>query len=287
MKVSIITPSYNQGQFLEETILSVLNQTYKNIEYLIIDGGSEDNSVEVIKKYGENITYWVSEPDKGQADAINKGLRLAKGDLVCWINSDDILYPDFISERVRQFNENPQADMIYGDVEQGYDLCSKRVRRGQPTDIKEMLTNAKCPIPQQSTVWRRSVLEKAGYLGAEWHVLLDREYFTRVAAKCNIMYVPGAAAFFRYHDQSKSISETLKWAEELPVYYESVFFDNIYNLSDEILANKNRCLSQIYLRCARIMLKADDKQAANKFFKKAKKASLLNYVIKHSLKFRF
>ena len=154
--VSIITPSYNQGKFLEQTIQSVLNQTYRNIEYLVIDGGSTDNSVDIIKKYEENIAYWISKSDNGQADAINKGFKLAKGDLVCWVNSDDILYPNYVTDRVQQFKENPNAGMIYGDIEKGPDPSIRRLHKGKQISIKDMLKYAKCPIPQQSAMWFRS-----------------------------------------------------------------------------------------------------------------------------------
>ena len=148
-RVSIVTPSYNQGKYLEQTIQSVLNQTYNNIEYLVVDGGSTDNSVNIIKNYEEKISYWISEPDKGQADAINKGFKLAKGDFICWVNSDDILYPNFVADRVQQFKENPNVGMIYGDIEQGHDPSIKRLRKGRQTNIKDMLKDANCPIPQQ------------------------------------------------------------------------------------------------------------------------------------------
>ena len=130
--VSIITPSYNQGMYLEQTIQSVLNQTYGNIEYLAVDGGSTDNSIDIIKKYEKSIAYWISEPDNGQANAINKGFKHANGELVCWVNSDDILYPDYVNDRVRQFKEHTDADMIYGDVEQGPEPSIKRLRKGRP-----------------------------------------------------------------------------------------------------------------------------------------------------------
>ena len=279
VNVTIITPSYNQGDYLEQTIQSVLNQTYNNIEYLIIDGGSTDGSVEIIKKYENSIAYWVSEPDKGQADAINKGFKLAKGDLVCWINSDDILYPDFVADRVRQFLENPNVDMIYGDVEQGTDPSMKRPRKGRKTSIEDMLSYAECPIPQQSAMWRRHVIEKVGYLMPRWHVVLDREYFTRITASCSIKYVPGAVAFFRYHENSKSIVDRLKWVDELPVYYESVFNDNIYNLSPDLLSNKDRCLSMMYAWCARRCAKAGMKSEARKFFKQSRKSSFPAYIL--------
>ena len=277
--VSIITPSYNQGKYLEQTIQSVLNQTYSNIEYLVVDGGSTDNSVDIIKKYEEKISYWVSKPDNGQADAINKGFKLAKGDLVCWVNSDDILYPHYVADRVQQFKENPNVDMIYGDVEQGPDTSIKRLRKGRQTNIKDMLKYAKCPIPQQSAMWRRGVIEKIGYLDPQWHVLLDREYFIRTAANCSMKYITGAVAFFRNHEQSKSVAEKLKWADELPRYYEMVFNDNIYHLSPNLLSYKNKCLSKIYLKCARMLAKAGEKRVADDFFLKSKKVSFCNYIL--------
>jgi len=279
IRVSIITPSYNQGKYLEQTIQSVLNQTYSNIEYLVIDGGSIDNSIDIIKKYEKKIAYWLSKPDNGQADAVNKGFKLANGDLVCWVNSDDILYPDYIASRVRQFEESPDTDMIYGDIEQGSDPSIKRLRKGRQTSIKHMLKYAECPIPQQSAMWRRSVIEKIGYLAPQWHVILDREYFIRMAANRLIKYVPGAVAFFRNHEHSKSIVDKLKWAEELPRYYEMVFNDNIYHLSPNLLSYKGKCLSKIYLKCAKIFANAGKKREAEDFFTQSKKMSFCNYIL--------
>ena len=173
--VSVVTPSYNQGGYIEETIISVLNQNYKNIEYIIIDGGSKDNSVEVIKKYASKLAYWISEPDKGQADAINKGFLKANGDYICWINSDDILYPDFISRRIKEFEQNPEIDMIYGDVDQGAAPGDTWIRKGAVTSYNLMRKTLEIPIPQQSAILRRRVLEKTGILDPKWHVLLDRD----------------------------------------------------------------------------------------------------------------
>jgi glycosyltransferase involved in cell wall biosynthesis len=284
MLVSIITPSFNQGQYLEHTIQSVLNQTYSKIEYLIIDGGSTDNSIDIINKYQERVVYWVSEPDDGQADAINKGLRRAKGELICWINSDDILYPDFVATRVDQFKQLPNADMIYGDIEQGPDTSNKRIRKGGKTSIKNMLKYVECPIPQQSAMWKRDVVEKIGYLDPQWQVLLDREYFIRIAAKCSLKYLRGSVAFFRNHSFSKSVSDKLKWAEELPKYYEMVFDDNIYHLEPSLLAYRNKCLSKVYFKCARMYACAEKKDEAEILFSRLKKLSFYSYIFYRYLK---
>ena len=111
--VTIVTPSFNQGQFIEETILSVLNQTYKNIQYIIVDGGSTDKTMEVVNKYRDRVDIIIHEKDKGQADAINKGFRLAKGELVGWINSDDILYPDCLESIVELYKRKPEGAIFY------------------------------------------------------------------------------------------------------------------------------------------------------------------------------
>jgi glycosyltransferase involved in cell wall biosynthesis len=216
--VSIITPSYNQGEYLEETILSVINQTYKNTEYIIIDGGSTDNSVEIIKKYSSKLAFWVSEHDKGQADAINKGFERATGDYICWINSDDVLYPDFVERRMQEFEQNRGVEMIYGDVDQGEDWNSRVVRKGWQTDFESIARNCYIPTNQQSSMWKRSVLGKAGVLDPRWQVLLDFDFFLRIAKDCSIKYFPGPVAFFRNHKDSKSIAQKEKWIEEIEIF---------------------------------------------------------------------
>src|SRR5919108_2015168 len=113
-KVSIITPSFNQGQFIEASIRSVLEQDYPNIEYIIVDGNSKDDSVEVIKKYADRLAWWISEKDKGHADALNKGFSHATGEILAWLNSDDIYFPRAVSEAVSGFQRPPEGGMVYG-----------------------------------------------------------------------------------------------------------------------------------------------------------------------------
>lgn len=263
-KVSIITPSYNQGEYLEETILSVLNQTYGNIEYIVIDGGSTDNSVDIIRKYEERITFWCSEKDKGQADAINKGLKRATGDMVCWINSDDVLYPNFVEKFVNYFVAHPDVDFLYGDVEQGADMQHATMRRGEVIDYPTMLRTLRVPMPQQATMWRKSVMDKIGYLDPQWHVLLDREYFMRIAQHCVIEYLPGVVAFFRNHENAKSIAEWHKWMPELEKYYVTLFEDS--NFLYQHL--KKESMASMYWECYRIAVSCNEKQALRYYLKK-------------------
>lgn len=263
-KVSIITPSYNQGEYLEETILSVLNQTYGNIEYIVIDGGSTDNSVDIIRKYEERITFWCSEKDKGQADAINKGLKRATGDMVCWINSDDVLYPNFVEKFVNYFVAHPDVDFLYGDVEQGADMQHATMRRGEVIDYPTMLRTLRVPMPQQATMWRKEVMDKIGYLDPQWHVLLDREYFMRIAQHCVIEYLPGVVAFFRNHENAKSIAEWHKWMPELEKYYVTLFEDS--NFPYQHL--KKESMASMYWECYRIAVSCNEKQALRYYLKK-------------------
>jgi glycosyltransferase involved in cell wall biosynthesis len=149
MRVTVVTPSYNQAQFLEETIRSVLLQGYPNLEYIIIDGGSTDGSVEIIRKYEKHLSDWVSEPDRGQSHAINKGFARATGEYIAWLNSDDVYEPGIIANAVAWFAEHPECDMIYSD-------CALVDEAGEPMGSHyiqdyswEILLEGDC-IPQQT-----------------------------------------------------------------------------------------------------------------------------------------
>jgi len=159
-RISVVTPSYNQGQFLEETILSVLDQNYPNLEYMIIDGGSTDNSVDIIKKYEKYLTFWVSEKDNGQTYAINKGFNKASGDLVNWINSDDLLEDGALKMLGETLLEYPDADFIYGDY-RAIDQYSNTIyqRKSAPYN-KNCLYWGRQVSSQPAVFFKRSMLEK-------------------------------------------------------------------------------------------------------------------------------
>ena len=271
--VSVITPSFNQGKYIEETILSVLNQDYKNIEYIIIDGVSSDNSVDIIKKYGLKLTYWLSEPDKGQADAINKGFLKSTGEFICWVNSDDLIYPDFISSRLKQFQLHPDIDMIYGDVDQGPDPDNSWLRKGKQTSFLSMLKTINVPIPQQSAIWRRKVMEKTGFLDPKWHVLLDMDYFIRISKNHKILYIPGSLTFFRVHQNSKSVNEAIKWAEELPRYYLSLI-----EKWEDYKERNHLVMTKCYWNCSKIYSENNNLEKARDLREKAKRESLVTFV---------
>ncbi len=214
MLVSIITPSYNQAQFLEQTIQSVLGQNYPNLEYIIVDGGSTDGSVEIIRRYAERLAWWVSEPDKGQADAINKGLRRAKGSVVAWLNSDDMYAPGAVAQAVDALLNHPGAGLVYGDAvsidASGRPLNDMAFRQYSLADLAAF--NIIC---QPAVFMRRNVLSEVGYLDPAYHYLLDHQYWLRIAQRFPVMvHIPQVMAFARQHAQAKNVAQAAGFGEE-------------------------------------------------------------------------
>lgn len=218
--VTIITPSFNQAPYLEETINSVLGQTYPRIEYIIMDGGSTDGSVEIIKRYQNKLAYWVSEKDRGQTDAINKGFARAKGEVLAWINSDDTLRPNAVEEAVRFLNENPDIGLVYGDTHY-IDEHSKVIGRfpAAQTDLAR-LRRGYVHIPQQASFFRKSIWDQIGPLDPEFFFAMDYDLWVRIAGKAEIRYLPRWWANFRLHRGAKSIdADDRCWPEMLKVHY--------------------------------------------------------------------
>jgi glycosyltransferase involved in cell wall biosynthesis len=251
--VSIVTPSYQQAAFLEATIRSVLSQTYPRIEYIVIDGGSTDGSVKIIEAFRERIAYWVSEPDAGQADAINKGLARATGKYLGWINSDDLLDREAVAKAVAYLEAHPEADFVYGDVNMGETEQAARRLRGKPTDLRTMLETFEVPIPQQGCLWRREVTERTGGLDVRWQVVLDREFFLRVAESYRLAYLPEVLGFFRLHSASKSVAQQARWLDELPRMYEEFFARA--GLPPAVAELRRAGLGSVYVQCAWLALK--------------------------------
>ena len=168
--VSIITPSYNQAAFLEQTMHSVLEQDYPNIEYLVADGGSDDGSVEIIKRYADRLAWWVSEKDHGQAEAINKGFSRARGEYIAWVNSDDFYLPGAISAAVKEFQQHPEVGLVFGDVKvvDKDEKILNHLHYGN-WGLAELMTFH--IIGQPAVFLRRSVLEKAGFLDESYHFM--------------------------------------------------------------------------------------------------------------------
>ncbi len=212
--VSIITPSFNQGAFLERTLLSVLNQDYPNLEHWVIDGGSTDNSLEIIKKYESRLAGWVSEIDRGQADGINKGFAKATGEIIGWLNSDDLYYPGAIAGAVEAFQQNPEASFVFSDVESvdehGNAFNLMHYGDWKLTDLMTFKI-----IGQPGVFMRRDVLEQAGFLDLSYNYLLDVQLWLRMAAIAEPHYVPGKVwAAARIHSDAKNVAHAEKFGEE-------------------------------------------------------------------------
>jgi glycosyltransferase involved in cell wall biosynthesis len=213
MRVSVITPSYNQAEYLEDTIQSVLAQDYPDLEYIIVDGGSSDGSVDIIKKYADHLSWWVSEQDRGQADGINKGLRRARGDMVAWLNSDDIYLPGAIQDAVDIFDDKHDIGMVFGDAI-SIDRAGHPLNRlsfgnwGLPELMRFQI------ICQPAVFMRRSALEQAGYLDETFHFMLDHHLWMRIAARFDIKHAAQLWAGARHHDLAKNVAQSKEFAAE-------------------------------------------------------------------------
>jgi glycosyltransferase involved in cell wall biosynthesis len=218
--VTVITPSFNQAEYLEETILSVLSQDYSNLEYFIIDGGSTDGSLEIIKKYEPDLTAWVSEPDMGQTDAINKGFSMANGDILAWLNSDDTYMPGAVSEAVRVLEEKSHIGMVYGKayyVDESGDPVA--TYPAGPTDYRGLRRGVNT-IPQQTMFFRSVLWDIVGPLDPSFYYAMDYDLWTRIAAVSPIHFHDKYMANFRLQSASKSMNEASRcWPEMMRVHF--------------------------------------------------------------------
>jgi glycosyltransferase involved in cell wall biosynthesis len=228
--VSIITPSFNQGRFIEETILSIKNQSYKNIEHIVIDGRSTDQTLEILKKYSSSV-LWISEPDKGQTDAINKGIERSHGEIIAYLNSDDLYLPETVTTVIEFFSNHPEIDMVYGDIihidKQSY-VCEE-IKTGT-IELEKYLTG-NLYLPQPTVFFRRKIIEKIGYFDEKLHLAMDMDYWIRIFLNFQIKYIPTPLAKARIYPEAKSSADSKNYLEEKLYILNKTFLDPKRNIA--------------------------------------------------------
>lgn len=214
MKLSIVTPSYNQGIFIERTILSVLNQNYSNLEYLVFDGGSTDETVSVLKKYEDKLT-WISEKDNGQAHAVNKGITASHGDIIGWLNSDDVYYPGTFSKVMEYFEKNPHVNMVYGYADH-IDEYDKYIEDYPTESWNFSRLKDTCFICQPSVFFRKDIFKQFGLLNEELNYSMDYEYWLRLG-KQGVVFslLETKLAGSRFYQNTKTLGARKKVHHEI------------------------------------------------------------------------
>lgn len=255
-KISIITPSYNQGEYIERTIKSVLDQNYPNLEFIVMDGGSTDKTVSVLKKYHKHL-IWKSEKDKGQADAINKGLRIATGDIVAYLNSDDTYEPHTLMTIATFFKKHPKASFVYG---QGALIDMEDNLIGMYNTLPENRERlfASCGISQPTAFWKHELLQTVGYFNASYQYTMDYEYWVRVAQKYTLHMLPETLASTRIHTEAKTSKFTHKLHGEAikmsQHHYGKVHYDWVFTFTDSAYEGEKNTPTYFRFMCINSLL---------------------------------
>lgn len=250
-KISLITPSFNQARFLEETLKSVLDQNYPNLEYIVMDGGSTDGSVEIIERYADKLSYWISEPDDGQTDALIRGFAKATGEILGWLCSDDILEPNSLHDVSQFFLKNPHADVVYGNsLWIDPEGCFIKSRKEHAFDRSILLYEHNF-IPQPSTFWKNSLYHKVGGLNQDFNVAMDADLWLRFSEVTDIHHVRKFWSRMRIYPEQKTYRLLNQREAEKKILRERYFGsepDWVVN-SKQMLAKTNRVIRKSIRGC--------------------------------------
>jgi glycosyltransferase involved in cell wall biosynthesis len=257
--VSIVTPSYNQAAFLEDALRSVQAQSYPRIEHIVVDGGSSDGTVDILKRYGDKLAAWSSEPDRGQADAINKGIQRTTGSIVAWLNSDDAYLPEAVQHAVEALEANDSLGMVYADglmVDASLNLLDRHYYR--QLTLVDLLS---FEVLLQPTVFmRRSVLENIGLLNPEYQLILDHELWIRIAARYPIKHIKEFWSLERSHTEAKTIALASGFVQEAERLI--AWASEASGLEDVVRKHQARIRAGLNVFAARRLIDAGEYRAA-------------------------
>lgn len=268
--VSIVTPSLNQGKFIRATIDSILSQDYKNIEYLVMDGGSTDETLDILRSYGSRIR-WVSEADSGQSQAVNKGWQCAQGAILGWVNADDLLLPGAVEQAVKALQDDESLGGVYGDC--AYIDENGAWLRAYPTkafDYASLVCETEDFIPQPTVFLRQSVAEQAGFLDERLHYVMDYDFWLRIGVFAPLKYLPTEMGCLRLHSDAKTVRAVPLFAPEMAFIFERL--TSRPDFPEQLQNEKMGIVRQAYIHAASFCFWGGETRQARKYLYKAWKA---------------
>ncbi|HWQ04862.1 MAG TPA: glycosyltransferase family 2 protein [Longilinea sp.] len=263
MKITIVIPSYNQGQFIGRTIDSILNQGYANLELLVMDGGSSDDTLQILKSYGDRIA-WQSAPDRGQTQAVNNGWKITTGQILGWVNSDDLLLPGALEKVAGYFETHPETNWLYGNC--CYIDAADQTLGDYPVkhyDYDRLIKDLQNYVPQPAVFLRRSILDSIGFLNEDLHYVMDLDYWLRIGLKFPAIHLDSPLACLRLHQDAKSVSSYKRFSTELVSTVEALFART--DLPDSVRRLRLYSLARAHLLAADMNFWAGDSKSAAPF----------------------